>query len=482
LFSLTSRRRLPPALITTQVAWALLVAALWVGGLLTLPLDPDYTAGELLDQALSWRGTGALYTNPAIAPYHVLNYPPVFLELVRALAATGVPTLLAGRLLGSAGVCIALVVLWQWMRDEGLDAKTALGITALAACSFPMLYSAGQFHLEGLAVAAMMGGFWLAPRRGIATGLLAGALLAAACLVKQSQVVLSLVALLWVWRYRGRDGWPVLAAYVTVGVIGCISITVGFGPEAWRQMLTDTVGTFSVAQLWGQLVPFALPWTIFAIVALRFALGTAKRRRDIRCWYLVGTTVWMFSAARVGAGYTYFIDWELAILLWIGALAQAWAKAAPAHEGWRQRATMTALTAQIVIANVVVAGVLVYDLRTTQDVAVVLPVLCPHIPHAPILTPTESLGLVRACGGRPALDPFIIANLTARGLWDETPFVHALEAGRYPVLVLPFDPRVGPNGLQQARERWTPQVVAAMAKRYRPLVQAGGWWVLVPGS
>jgi hypothetical protein len=143
---------------------------------------------------------------------------------------------------------------------------------------------------------------------------------------------------------------------------------------------------------------------------------------------------------------------------------------------------MTALTAQIVIANVVVAGVLVYDLRTTQDVAVVLPVLCPHIPHAPILTPTESLGLVRACGGRPALDPFIIANLTARGLWDETPFVHALEAGRYPVLVLPFDPRVGPNGLQQARERWTPQVVAAMAKRYRPLVQAGGWWVLVPGS
>lgn len=467
-------------LARTQVAWALLVATIWVGALLILPLDPDYTSGELLDHVLSWRATGALYTNPTIAPYQVLNYPPVFFGLVRGLAAVGIPSLLAGRILGSAGVFLALLVLWQWMRDEGLDATVALGVTALAACSFPLVYSAGQFHMEGLAAAALLAGFWLAPRRGAAIGLLAGALLAAGCLVKQSQVVPSLVGLLWVWRYRGRNGWPVFLAYAAVGALGCASISMGFGPEAWRQMVTDTVGTFSVAQLWGQLVPFALPWFVFAILALRCALGTAEHRRDIRCWYLVATTVWMFSAARVGAGYTYFIDWHLAVLLWIGAMAQDWIAARPGHAGWRQRAVMGALAAQIVAANVVVAGILAYDLVTTERLARAFPVLCPHIPRAPVLTPTESSGLVRACGGRPALDPFIIANLTARGLWNEAPLVRDLEAGRFPALVLPFDPRQGPNGVQQARQRWTPSVIAAMATRYTPVTEAAGWWVLVP--
>ena len=41
-----------PAFVVAQITWAMVLVTVWVGVLLALPLDPDYTAGELLDPAL----------------------------------------------------------------------------------------------------------------------------------------------------------------------------------------------------------------------------------------------------------------------------------------------------------------------------------------------------------------------------------------------------------------------------------------------
>jgi hypothetical protein len=231
-------------------------------------------------------------------------------------------------------------------------------------------------------------------------------------------------------------------------------------------------------QLGLQFASHALPWSVFALFAFRTAFRDAGRRRDIRCWYLVASTLWMISAARLGAGYPYFIDWQLAVMLWIGVLVSDWlAGNEPSSRRLASVATV-ALMAQIVVADLVVASVLAYDLATTKHTADAMPSLCRYVPVAPALTPSESPGLVRACGGRPALDPFIIANLTTRGLWNETPFIRDLSAGRYPAIIVPFDPRAEVDGAQ--RERWTPGVLAAMARSYQTTVQIGGWRVLSP--
>ena len=443
-----------------------------------LPIDPDYTAGELLDHLVSWRSSGVLYGDPTVAPYHVLNYPPTFLALARGVTALGAPPLVAGRLLGSAGILCALLVLWMWLRDEGLEAWSALAITALVATSFPFVYSTGQFHLEGFASAATVAGFWLARRPGRRTPILAGILLAAACLIKQPQVVLSLVALAWVWKYRVRDRWLVLSGYVATGAVGTMLITAMFGREAWRQMITDTVGTFSLSQFGLQLTSHALPWAIFAVFAFRAAFRDAGRRRDIRCWYLVGSTLWIFSAARVGAAYPYFLDWQLAVMLWVGAALQDWTANDTATPRRFARVATVALAAQIVVADLAVAAILGYDVRAARQTTDLLPSLCPLVPAAPALTPSESPGLIRACGGRPALDPFIIADMTRRRLWDETPFVRDLDAGRYPVVIIPFDPRDGAHGVQS--ERWTNGVVDALSRSYATTSRIGGWRVLTP--
>jgi hypothetical protein len=161
------------------------------------------------------------------------------------------------------------------------------------------------------------------------------------------------------------------------------------------------------------------------------------------------------------------------VLLWIAPLVQRWLR-----DGSVRHLAVTAFAAQVLVANVAVAGALAYVLLDTRRVAAALPTLCRAVPPAPVTTPSESPGIVRACGGRPALHPFIVASLTARGLWDERPFVADLRAGRYPALLLPFDPAAGVYGVQSTR--WSPAVIAAMAGGYEPRERAAGWWVLVP--
>ena len=60
-----------------QFGWFAVLLVGWTALLLTFPLDPDYTAGELLDHLTLWRETGVLYpTFGDGGPQRVLNYPP----------------------------------------------------------------------------------------------------------------------------------------------------------------------------------------------------------------------------------------------------------------------------------------------------------------------------------------------------------------------------------------------------------------------
>ena len=57
-----------------QLAWLGAALALWSAALLTLPIDADYTSGELLDHLESWRETGVLYPPlGTLPPLRVLN-------------------------------------------------------------------------------------------------------------------------------------------------------------------------------------------------------------------------------------------------------------------------------------------------------------------------------------------------------------------------------------------------------------------------
>jgi hypothetical protein len=461
---------------TAQMIWASLVGAAWIVSVALLPVDPDYTSGELLDHVLAWAGGEPLYSDPAVAPYRVLNYPPTILALARGLSALGLPVIAAGRLLGSAGVALALWAAYGWMRDRGVEARPALAVVSLAAASFPLMYAAGQFHLEGFALGATVLGYRLADRGDRRSAAYAGIALAMACLFKQSQVVPALIGLAWL-AVRGRPGAGLAATtFVASGIVGSAVITAAFGPMAWRHMLTYTVGTYSLLNLASQFAQHVLPWIPVALLGAWSIGRYDPARRDLSTWYFVGATLWMFSAARVGSGFPYFLDWHFASLICCAPVVAGWLRTevAPAR---KRPAGVWVLP--IVAADLAVAVVLAANVYRGVLTSRALDALCPLIPAAPAVTVAESAGAIRACGGRPVAHAFITANLTRRGLWAEEPYVRDLRAGAYRVALLDFDPALGAVGVHQ--DRWTPATVAALGE-WRTVREEHGWRVLVPVS
>jgi hypothetical protein len=467
-----------------QIAWFILVTGIWIGMLLHSRLDPDYTSGELLDHSLAWSETGHLYTSLNQPPYRVLNYPPLFLLAVRELSQTGINPLLAGRLLNFIAFLGIVTVLFRWLRKEGCGRKETCFLISLLGSSFPLLYSVGQFHLELFAIGFSLLGLYLVrkPGRWIEV-ILGGIFCGLACFVKQTQIVSALIAVAWLWRYHLRRVFPFFIGLFLTGLVGSALLYLNFGLEAWRHLIIYTVGTFSLAQLFKQLTPHLLPWIIFTGIAIGIGWKEKEKRKDLLWWYFVGSTLWLLSSGRLGAGSQYFIEWSFATLLWIGPWLVSYPLVKPALSkveggGPKEIFFKLILLFQIIAADIGVAGVLFYNLRNLRETVSVLPNLCAELPPPPTLIVTEEPGFARACGHEPALHPFIMANLATRGLWNETPFIEQLSSHQYPVLILPFDPQEKVSGVHA--ERWTPRMIKAMAEHYRVVRSHGKWKILEP--
>jgi len=476
-----------PALAAgSQLAWLAVAAAAWCLALAALPVDPDYTAGELLDHLASWRETGVLY--PALgdgAPWRVLNYPPLALLAARVMAELGLPELAAGR----AGNGLALLALLgaaaAWARARGARGAALAGTVGLLGASFPVLYAAGQFHIELWAVAFTVAGFALLDRGSTRrSAALAGVALALACWSKQTQVVPAAVALAWAWRWRRVAALPATGAFALAGLLGAAGITAAWGLEPWRHMLAYTVGTYSLTNLGSQALSHALPW----IVLLAFVANTARSegppaRRDPLLWLWIGALAWSLSSARVGSSYAYFLDLHVATALWAGPRLFGGGAASPSR-AWRW-----ILAVQLVAADVGTGAALGVNVARLREVERGLPAVCAalggrasdaapspaSVGAAEPLVLSEEVGVARACGRRVAAHPFIMASLAEQGRWDPAPLDAAFRAGDVPVALLAFDPRepaLGAHG-----ERWPPSLLRSFAQA--PVVEraGAGFWV-----
>lgn len=465
-----------------------MAVAAWSLALATLPVDPDYTAGELLDHLASWRETGLLY--PAMGaepPYRVLNYPPLALLVARALTASGIPELAAGRA-GNALALLALVgAVAAWARARGARGAALAGTVGLLGASFPVLYAAGQFHIELWAAAGTVAGFALLDHAGTLragarrVAALAGLALALACFAKQTQVVPAAVALAWAWSQRRPLAPFATAAFAGAGLLGAAGITAAWGLEPWRHMLTYTVGTYSLSNLGLQLLSHVAPWSILlAFAAYRMRSEGRSVLHDPLPWLWAGALAWSLSAARVGSSYAYFLDLHVATALWVGPGMFGSGARVPS------RAWAWLLALQAVAASLGVGVALGVNVTRLRDVAREMPALCASLEdgaspadrarprNAPMVL-SEDVGVARACGRRVAAHPFISASLAEQGRWDPAPLEAAFRAGEIPAALLPFDPRGTPRGAHA--QRWPPRLLRAFAAAPTVEPVGAGFWV-----
>jgi hypothetical protein len=465
-------RRLWTAVSVGQLAWGALLVGAWLSLVWPSRMDPDYTSGEILDNTIAWAELGRLYGPIDQMPHRVFNYPPAFPAAVRALMAAGIAPLLAGRLLTLASIVLVLLLVYRWLRVIGCDRTVTALVVSLFASSFPLVYFVGQFHLQWAAVGLSLVGCSLLrePVSG-ARAAAAGLALALACLFKQTQVVSLVVMGTWLLVYHRRAVPAYAATAAMVSALGAAVVFGFFGREAWLHLVTYTVGTFSFDHLVLSLRKHGAAWTAPFLFGVWIAARDPAGRRDARFWYFAGSSLWLLSTARAGAGPGYFIEWSCATMLWIGPSLQEFSQT-PRRRAW----IAAALVAQLAASDAIAATKLLDQVNRLRRTERVLPELCAALPVAPP-TPIESPGIARACGRTPALHPFIMTNLARRGLWDDHAFVRDIARGAFPVVVLPFD---FSDGTFHRAERWTPAMLLAVRDHYRLAERHGAWRVFRP--
>ena len=469
-----------------QLAWLITICLFWSISLALYPLDPGYTAGELLDHLQGWMETGRLY--PSIegdGSLRVLNYPPIVLVLARFLASLGIQPLLAGRLVNGLGVILVLGVIGWWVQARGRDWAVSIGSLGLLGASVPFVYGTGQFRIEMWAVLGTVMGWALMDRGRTGRAVLwAGVLLAMSCFVKQTQVVPSLVALIWAWKYRPTELRSILFGYLGTGIAGVAVITLVWGFEPWRHMLIYTTGTYSLMNLGWQFLSHVAPWApLLSLAAYSVLRGRPEARSDPAWWYWCSALVWSFSAVRSGSSSAYFLDLHLATVMLAGpALFSArgvlngggQASLEPPKPR-RHRLLPWILAFQVIAADIAVGTVAWINLSRVSAITGDLASICSEFPRSgPVLA--EEASIARACGRTPLIHPFIMTSLSQRGLWDASDFETAVASGKIGTAVIGFDPRKPVTGAHA--DRWTLPVLYALRLAPEHTAYHSGVWAV----
>ena len=481
VFTKTFTRYLPAA----QIIWTAGLLIWWLAHVMSAPFDPDYASGEIYDHILHWLNHEQLYAPLSSgAPFRVLVYPPGFLALVRGIATLGGDALLWGRLLHLCSVIAAVVIIFNWLRREGVTQLHAGALVAfLLAGNYPTIYFVGQLHIQWPAILFTLLAADLLSRpaidrsRGMWLAIAAGAAAALACFMKHSQVVPGFVFVLFLLASDRRRLLPFLLGGFLIAMPGVVILQIVFGNELWRQVVTYSVGWYSWEQLGDGLQNVAV-WTAAAIAGIMLALRStepAKLNADVRFWYFAGASVWIFSSARSGAGPQYFTEWCCATVIWIGPAISAFLSRTNL-QGRTVRALALAIAAQVLIADAITLVRLCGDVSFIRNTEAALEQVCASMPSGEKLVPIEYVGIARACGRQALLQPFIMTMLSRTGMWDDSVISREFGEGKYEVILLPFLS----EGEEINHDRWSDNMLAGIARGYQVETRLGDWTVMRP--
>lgn len=456
-----------------QIFFFLSVLIFWIYPLFHFSLSPDYTAGELYDHFLAWFEKGTLYTSINQSPYRVLNYPPLFLVFASVAHHLGFSIPSSGKIVTILFFLLGTGILYQWFRKIGCEKKSVLFLIAILGTSFPVFYNIGQWSLQWPAVTFSLLGLYLIQNPNKKTGLILGAFFCAiACFVKQTQVVPIFIGFFWLLKYHRRNGFWFLLIVVSIGGVGALFLQYYFGEEIWKHLILYTVGSFSFSALLKQLSFHLLPWIIFFSFGIYLGIKNKEEQKDLRWWYFIGTTISLLSSARLGASHQYFLEWTIATLLWIGPSVLHPLSLQRREVGEEVKLFSLLLLFQIFAADIGIGTILFHHIKVLKESEKDLPKICSSLGEAEPI-PSGDPGLIRACGKTPALQPFIMTNLSRKKLWDQTLFLNQFSNGDYPLILLPFDLEKGIKGVNS--ERWTDEMISTMRENFQIKAKINKW-------
>ena len=444
------------------------------------PFSLDYGEAPLINQAMNLVAGENIY-RPSLEtpPFTIANYPPVYvLTLVPFLNVFETP-FQAGRLISVISSLASALFLglihFKFTRD-----RFGAILTGAIFLSFPYVVEwSGRARIDslalGLATAALFVLVWWPKSR---LSFFGGALLlVAAAYTRQSYLLAApLAAFVWLWS---QDKTRALQLALLVGggggllFLGLNTLTEG---GFFYNIVTANANAFGWDRLIGHLEQLVEDAGILLALGLLFLLAGWK---TVKGWalmgpFLVGGTLSALTIGKIGSNINYFLELAAALSL-VGGAVVAWSRRQP----WRNSLVLVLLSIQI--------GFLV---KSTMDVQVDW-ILTPRRNDIVALQRLEQVVLdlkdpipadeymsLLTQNGRPLyIQPFEVSQLANDGKWDQSPFLADIANQAFEgILIHHFGP------YPVYKERWTPEMLAAIEANYRPAKTLAGTVIFLPAA
>jgi hypothetical protein len=388
------------------------------------------------------------------------NYPPLYFHL----ASIGDP-FVSGRVASIAATLMVGAIVFATARPAGRLAAAALGAGWLALAPVMIWGPAIKPDLVALALTAVAV-FTLDRRRELAP--LAGFALVFAALAKPTALLPAAALVAWLaWSDRSTLARFAFGAAVAA-VAAAVTVYLDSVPDVWRHVVTWNALSWSFEG--------AVQVAVIGIVVIGVPLGIAALTRSVggaRAAYLAGALAIVVLGGREGATINYLLDFTVAIMLSIAAIAP------------RLRPSVfvpLALLAQLVVGTLVLDPLRVIPGRVPTTGA-----WSDLLRGGSIAFRTdgrylvEDAGLLAKSGISPVVDDlFLWSRLVERGIISADPIVNQVREGRIDSVIAQTELEHLDVAPGFERQRWAGILVRAVLDRYRLAQHVGDVWIYEP--
>jgi hypothetical protein len=454
------------------------------------PYQLDYAEGPILQLAVRITRGQDIYPPISGYPYVIASYMPLY-YLISALgiSITG-PSFFLGRLLSVVAtlvvaLCVGLIV-WHQTRHRSASALAA----ALVLVIPPFRNWGSYMRVDMTALALSVAGFYAFQRGRTAGGI---SLFALSPLARRSTVAGMVAAFI---ALGSKRGWRATARIAVVQVV-VIAVLVGAAllwtrGGLYRQLAWHTASsrdTWTWHQM-GLMISVFYRWWPGYVAAIAFAAVwtfACGRHRVFLVYFLLASAVAM-TGGRVGSNLNYLLEPLAVGAMLIGLLwSEMSRREGPESPGGYQ------YLKRLLFLGVALALVLQLAWSDLQLPALMREIrartpresgryVVERIASAPGPVLCEHVGLIELAGRETLLEPFEFTQMAHAGVLDPSPLLEDVRRGRFPLIVLTFNPRTAPHkpGGDWRIGRWSDSMIQLLMQRYELEAELPPFCLYVP--
>jgi len=433
----------------------------------TFPYSVDYGEGPILDQVMRLSKFQNIYkTEIKRQPFTITNYPPLYQAVQVPFAWIFGPAYWYGRGLSTLSVIAAAIFIALILGVTTKDwLAGALGGLMLLAVPY-ILHWAPFCRVDSFALGLSMAGVfviarWPDSRKGV---IISGLLLAAAVYTRQSYALAAPpAAFFWlIGNRRWKRAFQLVGVVAGVGFVVLLLLMLITRGGFFFNIVTANVNPFHWDAVRGYRNAIWRNMRYIVISSALFLAGAWWLKSKI-WWlaipYLIGGTISAITIGKAGSNVNYLFEFSAGISLVAGAVI-----AAPGKRLWWLKIPLILLLAWQVNKLYVWTNTDYYPWtmgRVDKERTTIKLLLDKvHQAKGPVLA-DEFMGLVVLDGRQLYFQPFEFKQLAIAGVWDETPFIDAVQNKEFGMILL-----YAPRTWDSRRERWTRAQLDAIEDNY----------------